>query len=161
MPAPPLQTANLELKLQSPDDVRAMIDGMSPSEKRELSADWLAQVQAATQSDPWVHGFAAMHRESGQVVGQGMFKGPPGDGVVEIAYAIQPDQQGRGYATEIARALVSYAFCFDAVQTVRAHTLPQPNASNRLLTNCGFTHLGAVFDPEDGWVWRFEKHRAE
>ena len=160
MTVPTLQTDHLDLKLQGPEEVRAMIAAMSPAERRELSADWLAKMEAATHPDPWVHGFVAVHRESGQPVGQGMFKGPPVAGVVEIAYAVNPDQQRRGYATEIARALVAFAFSIDAIRTVRAHTLPQPNPSNRLLGHCGFTHLGEVIDPEDGPVWRFEKHRA-
>ena len=42
---------------------------------------------------------------------------------------------------------------------VRAHTLPQPSASTRVLTKCGFRHIGAVIDPEDGLVWRWEKYQ--
>lgn len=32
-------------------------------------------------------------------------------------------------------------------------------ASQRVLQTCGFTHVGDEMDPEDGLVWRFEKHR--
>jgi RimJ/RimL family protein N-acetyltransferase len=76
--------------------------------------------------------------------------------MVEIAYGIHPDQQGRGYATEAAAALVSYAFTQSNVRLIRAHTLPEPNASTRVLTKCGFKHIGEVVDPEDGLVWRWE-----
>jgi [ribosomal protein S5]-alanine N-acetyltransferase len=155
-----LQTNNLELKLRTPEELRAMIEGLSPIERKELSTEWLARVRASTQPDPWLHGFAAVHRESAMIVGQGAFKGPPLDGVVEIAYAVNPDQRGKGFATEIAQALVVYAFQSDAVQIVRAHTLPELNASSRLLVKCGFEHVGKILDPDDGWVWRFDKRRG-
>jgi RimJ/RimL family protein N-acetyltransferase len=68
------------------------------------------------------------------------------------------DYQGRGYATEAARALVAHAFGIDGVRVVRAHTLAQINASTRVLTKCSFEHVGEVVDPEDGLVWRWEIH---
>jgi RimJ/RimL family protein N-acetyltransferase len=46
-----------------------------------------------------------------------------------------------------------------AVRIVRAHTLPQANASTRVLEKCGFAHAGAIDDPEDGWVWRWDLPR--
>jgi ribosomal-protein-alanine N-acetyltransferase len=98
-------------------------------------------------------------RETGREVGSAGFKGPPTEGVVEIAYGIDPDHQGKGFATEAAHALTDYAFGSGQVRVVRAHTLPEPNASTRVLTKCGFSHLGEVFDPEDGRVWRWERER--
>ncbi len=38
-----------------------------------------------------------------------------------------------------------------------AHTCPEPNASTRVLTKCGFRRVGEVMDPDDGLVWRWEK----
>ena len=35
------------------------------------------------------------------------------------------------------------------------------NASTRVLTKCGFRHIGQVIDPEDGPVWRWERHRDQ
>ena len=49
-------------------------------------------------------------RGPGAVVGT-RAKGPPGPNrTVEIAYGINPEYQGRGYATEVARAFVAFAF---------------------------------------------------
>ena len=39
----------------------------------------------------------------------------------------------------------------------RAHTLPTPNASTRVLAKCCFQYIGEVIDPEDGLVWRWER----
>jgi ribosomal-protein-alanine N-acetyltransferase len=124
----------------------------------DVSPAWLAQLRASTGADPWMHGFAVVHRESGSVIGSVGFKGPPDeDGMVEIAYGIVPGYQGRGYATEGAKAGVAFAFDSGNVRLVRAHTLPTPNASTRVLAKCGFKHLGEVVDPEDGLVWRWER----
>jgi RimJ/RimL family protein N-acetyltransferase len=76
---------------------------------------------------------------------------------VEIAYGIAPEHQGKGYATEAAAALTDYAFRQREVRAVRAHTLPENNASTRVLTKCGFRRVGEVIEPEDGLVWRWEK----
>jgi len=155
-----MKTVNLELVQKTRYDVQAMIDAMNPQEKAQLSADWLARFRASATADPWVHGFSAQHRESGAIVGTGMFKAPPADGVVEIAYGIAVDHRGNGYATEIAGALVGYAFSFNEIKVVRAHTLPDSSASQRILAKCGFEHVGEFNDPEDGLVWRFEMRRA-
>ena len=154
-----LHTANLELVARTRHDVEAAIETMTPAEQAQLSADWLARLQASTITDPWVHGFSVVHRDSGIEVGTGGFKGPPADGTVEIAYGVEPDQRSKGYATEIAGALVAYAFASSEVESVLAHTLPDADASKRVLLKCGFVHVGETIDPDDGLVWRFEKTR--
>jgi [ribosomal protein S5]-alanine N-acetyltransferase len=122
----------------------------------DVSAAWLGQLRSASEPDPWRFGFAVVHRETRQVIGSGSFKGPPdAEGVVEIAYAIVPAFEGQGYATEVAGALVAFALAHP-VSVVRAHTLPERNASTRVLSKCGFAFVGEVEDPDDGPVWRWE-----
>jgi RimJ/RimL family protein N-acetyltransferase len=106
--------------------------------------------------------FAVVHRANATVIGKCGYKGPPDpDGVVEISYGIDPDHRGKGYATEAAAALASYAFGDSRVRVVRAHTFEKANASTRVLTKCGFRYIGEVIDPEDGLVWRWQKRRDE
>ena len=126
----------------------------------EVSPDWVRRLQDSPGPDPWRHGFFVVDRESRTAIGMAAFKGPPdAAGMVEIAYAIVPAYQGRGYATEAARALVEFAFASDEVRVVRAHTLPRSNASTRVLQKCGFYHAEDAVDPEDGPVWRWERSR--
>ena len=126
----------------------------------EVSADWLAGLQDSSEPDPWRYGFFVVDRESRFAIGSAGFKGPPdAAGVVEIAYGIVPTCEGRGYATEVAAALVDFAFESEQVQLVRAHTLPISNASTRVLEKCGFRYMGSIIDPEDGPVWRWERRR--
>ena len=156
-----MQTKNLKLVPQTLEEVHATIEAMTPAEKAELSADWLALLHASTSADPWTYGYSLVLRDSDTVVGRAGFKGPPAaDGVVEIAYGLSPDYQGKGYATEAAEALTAYAFSSGKVRVVRAHTLPESNASGRVLTKCGFRRVGEVIDPEDGLVWRWEVKRG-
>lgn len=157
-----LQTARLKLVLRTPKEARGAIEAMDASDKAQLSADWLARLDASTSPDPWVHGFSIVRLEAGITIGQCGFKGPPDiDGVVEIAYGVASDQEGKGYATEAARALVAYAFSVDQVNLVRAHTLPASKVSQRILAKCGFQYTGEINDPEDGLVSRFETKRPQ
>src|SRR5262245_48549300 len=134
-----MQTKSLNVVLQTLEEARAAIEAMNPADRAHVSADWLARLHALTSADPWTLGFSLVHRDNGTVVGSAGFKGPPdADGMVEIAYGIHPDQQGKGYATEAAQALTAYALGSGQVRVVRAHTLPEPNASTRVLTKCGF-----------------------
>src|SRR5215212_587828 len=119
----------------------------------EVNPAWLASLRKLQNLDPWAFGFAVVDRESRSVVGSGGFKGPPdAEGVVEIAYGIVPSFEGRGYGTEVARVLTSFCFEND-VKRVRAHTLAVTNASNRILTKCGFHFVTELNDPDDGLVW--------
>jgi RimJ/RimL family protein N-acetyltransferase len=156
-----LRTQSLTLVPLTKAETLAMIEAMSPEERAEVSPAWLAQLNASATQDPWTHGFSIELRECGAVIGKAAFKGPPtADGVVEIAYGVDPDHQGKGYATEAAGALTAFALASGQVRTVCAHTLPEPNASTRVLTKCGFSFIGETIDPEDGLVWRWEKCRA-
>ena len=127
----------------------------------EVSQAWIDQLRAIRGTDPWSIGFMVVDPPSRRVIGSAAFKGAPDDaGVVEVAYGIIPECEGRGYATESCRALVDYALATNDVKRVIAHTLPLPNASTRVLTRCGFRKTGEVVDPDDGLVWRWELERA-
>lgn len=171
-----LETKNLKLVPYAPQHLLALIQGSDlfarsfgwpPANglremygSKDVSPDWLAKLETSTVADVWTYGFGLVHTTSGTLIGAAGFKGPPIDGMVEIAYGLVPDYQGKGYATEAAQALVAFAFESGAVHLVRASTLPTPNASTRVLAKCGFSHVGEVTDPEDGLVWRWEKQNA-
>jgi len=95
----------------------------------DVSPAWLAALRSSSGPDPWRHGFFVVHREEASIIGSAEFKGP----------------------------LVQFAFASGQVRLVQAHTLPETNASTRVLVKCGFHHVGMVVDPEDGPVWRWER----
>ena len=173
-----METENLRLLAQTPAHLRALIEGADIYTRKfslrladgvrefmvspDVSPKFLEQLKLSNSADPWTHGFALVHLADQIVIGMCGFKGPPGaDGVVELAYGIVPDYEGRGYATEAAWALALYAFNRDGIAAVVAHTLPRSNASTRVLEKCGFRWVGEVVDPEDGLVWKWEKRRAD
>jgi len=170
-----LTTTRLDLVVCAPQHLLALIEHPETFERvagllvsQELhgfyasdavSPKWLAALRKDSEADPWRHGFFMLHRNDGLVIGAAGYKGPPDvDGVVEIAYGVVPKYQGQGYATEAAAALVTYAFAHGA-SMLRAHTMPEANASTHVLKKCGFQYVGPVVDPEDGPVWRWERGR--
>ncbi len=94
--------------------------------------------------------------EAPELVGWGGFKGPPFDGTVELGYEIAESRWGRGLATAAVQLILEEALADDEVSRVIAHTLPERNASNRVLEKTGFE-----FDCEasegDEPVWRFAR----
>ena len=157
-----IPTARLDLMLQTPDEVLAWVASLPPADRAEVSPDWVARVRATAAGDPWALSFTAVERASGSAVGNCAFKGPPdADGIVELAYGIDPAHCGRGLATEAAGALAGFALSSGRVRLVRAHTKPDNGASARVLAKCGFRRVGEVMDPEDGLVHRWERGPAE
>ena len=96
----------MKLIQRTRDEVRATIAALSPEVRTQLSTEWLALLESSSEQDPWIHGFCIVN-DDGVQVGLGSFKGPPVDGIVEIAYAVAPKYQGNGYATAAARALAA------------------------------------------------------
>ncbi len=175
--AAPLETPDLRLVSYSPSHLLALIESAESFEvafgtpaadglrdfmvSDEVSPAWSTQLRKLPAADVWTHGFGVVHRESASVVGMAGFKGPPDEsGMVEIAYGIVPKFERRGLATQAAAALVAFASVHPSVKLIRAHTLPTPNASTRVLTKCGFEFVGIVEDPDDGTVWRWERSPA-
>ena len=148
----------MRLMPRTREEVRATIATLSPEVRTQVSSEWLALLESSSEQDPWIHGFCCVN-DDGVHVGLGSFKGPPVDGIVEIAYAIAPKYQGKGYATAAVRALATHAFESGEVRTVRGHTLPNGVASQRVLIKSGFSKVGEVVEPVDGLVWRFELRR--
>jgi RimJ/RimL family protein N-acetyltransferase len=157
-------TARIRLQPQTPAELLALFGEGGPYHSPEVSPDWLAMLRAADaagSTDAWSFGYGVMLVDGGAKIGNAGFKGAPGaGGAVEIAYGIDAEYQGQGYATEAAAALVAIALADERVTLVRAHTLPDGKASQRVLAKNGFAFVGEVIDPEDGLVWRWELPRS-
>jgi RimJ/RimL family protein N-acetyltransferase len=171
--SPAITTSRLDLIQISPAHVVAWRSGASEFQQRfGLSvADGLPDFYEGYETllskltvppDEWLLGYQIALRDECKVIGGCGYKGPPDtDNAVEIAYIIAPDYRGRGFAREAAAALLRRGFESSSIKTVRAHTLPEENASTHILTRCGLRNIGEVIDPEDGRVWRWEISKAE
>ena len=94
--------------------------------------------------------------ETDTIVGTCAFRSPPRSGEVEIAYFTFPEFEGRGFATEMARHLIQIVKDTEPGTRIFAFTLPEKNASNRILQKLGFGFAGETRDEEDRVVWRWE-----
>ena len=102
-------------------------------------------------------GYFVVDTDTQEMVGSCAFKGPPSeDGTVEIAYFTYPEFEGRGYATSMARKLTALTRDCPAINRVIAHTLPEKNASTRVLEKVAMSFVGEVIDPDDGCVWQWQ-----
>ncbi len=98
--------------------------------------------------------------ESNTLIGNCGYKGPPDEnGMVEIGYEVAEKFRNRGYATEIAGILIKIAFEDKEIKGILAHTLPEENASVKVLKKCNFKFVKEVCNNDDGTVWQWKKEK--
>ncbi|MFN8524271.1 MAG: GNAT family N-acetyltransferase [Chloroflexota bacterium] len=157
--------AHVEALLRGKDELSALLQVTIPAGWPQFPEAFSLPTEEPRPAYPspreWP-GFFFLHPRERALVGSGGFKGPPdADGAVEIGYEIAPEYWNRGIATEAARGMIDYAFSQAPVGLVMAHTLAEPNASNRVLQKVGMRFVAAVEDPDEGTIWRWQIGRAE
>ena len=101
--------------------------------------DWIAYAEKARETGR-EYAFVITHAEAG-VIGSVGFNRAIGD-VWEIGYWVDKAVQGRGVATEAARALLAWGEAeFGVTQFVAGHFQDNP-ASGRVLEKLGFERVG-------------------
>lgn len=103
---------------------------------------WYAMMRASREASDILAG------DVGDILmASGGFKGPPLDGTVEIGYSVLPRFQGHGYATEMVRALIGWAFAQPSVARIVAETTEDNAPSMRLLHRLGFVRTEPAVEP--------------
>mgnify|MGYP003851773773 FL=1 len=69
-------------------------------------------------------------------------------GWANLGYAVHPDHQGEGYATEAARLIVDHGFAALGLHRVSATIHAGNEASKRVAEKLGFTHEGTKRDDD-------------
>ena len=141
------------------EDPRAALRG--PWSNGPIAAEYLPSVARATRTlyektgaeAPWI-GYLARREEDQALVGTCAFAAPPEEGEAEIAYYTFPPYEGLGVGTAMVAALIDIARAGD-LDALTAKTLPQENASTKILRRSGFDLEGPDDDEEDGEVWRW------
>ncbi len=95
----------------------------------------LEQIKGDPSENGWWMWFPVLKRNN-LLIGSCGYKGKPNQGMVEIGYEVISSQREKGFATEIAGALIQNAFQFNTVDRVIAHTLNEENASSKVLKKC-------------------------
>jgi ribosomal-protein-alanine N-acetyltransferase len=70
---------------------------------------------------------------------------PGKDGVLELGFHLRAEHWGQGFATESARAVITYAFATLAAVALVAGHHPQNDASRHVLQRLGFRFMHAEF----------------
>jgi len=155
--------ATLEAEDQGGEAIAALLGVAAPAtwppeHNDKATRDWMRSLLEENPQDP---DYACWYIiGDGRLVGVIGFHGPPdAEGLVEIGYAIIETEHRKGYGVEAASLLVTRAFADHRVHCVKAETLPHLTASQKVLTRCGFTHVGGTYDPVEGQIMRFERRR--
>jgi len=120
----------------------------------------LEQIQQDAKQNYWWT-WLPIHKKDNLLIGSCGYKGKPEEGMVEIGYEVIEPYRNKGFATEIALALVKNAFEYKDVNLVQAHTLADKNPSTKVLVKCGFQWVEEVEEEEDGTIWKWELKRSD
>lgn len=131
-----------------------------PAVAADVCSGYVNLYRSAGFVPPWVGYLAMVNSVCVWTCG---FKAPPANNRVEIAFFTLPDHEGRGFATQMAQALIEVARRADSSLVIAAQTLPQGGASTAILRKLGFNLVGTVNHPEDGevWEWQYARQGAE
>jgi [ribosomal protein S5]-alanine N-acetyltransferase len=163
----PITVAVVEAVLEGRrDDVQSLLGATLPSAwpGRALieRAFWasLDHIRANPEVRLWGDRVMVTREAPIKIVGSVVFHGAPdAEGAVEVAYGVEEESQGRGYATEAVGASVAWALSHGAVRVVRATTPPWHVPSKRVLEKCGFRHVGVREGDVLGELLELERHR--
>jgi RimJ/RimL family protein N-acetyltransferase len=179
MDVPPIRSRRLELVSLSRQVLEALLDGRRGDAEAGLSVplptEWLdrelesflrlrlGQMQRDSESQPWLV-YGVVRRRDRRMIGHAGFHGPPGSwgigpGKVELGYTILPPYRGRGYATEAAEALMSWAGS-QGIRRFVASVSPENQPSLAIVRKLGFVQTGKQWDEEDGLELVFELDRS-
>jgi RimJ/RimL family protein N-acetyltransferase len=118
-------------------------------------AEWYAGAwtrdEAERRANDWgeawakggVHKWVAYHRESGELIGRGGLSRVSVDGIerLELGWALLFEHWGKGYATEIGRAGIDFAFGTLGAGEVVAYTEPHNKRSRAVMERLGMTYV--------------------
>lgn len=129
---------------------------LSPEQTRDLLTRKMAATAWVSEGD-WL-GAAVVERASGLTVGDvGLHWVSERDRTAEIGFTFDPRCQGKGFATEAARALVDWAFTAAGIHRVIGRAEARNIASARVLEKLGMRREAHLVENE--WVkgeWQSE-----
>jgi len=150
-----IETSRLLLKNYSIDDFNSFFLLKSTEEVWEYSTftSYQNEEKALTDfqtmlnnlvSNPYQFG-ALFTKDSNAFIGEaGIISLNKNANKCVIGYNLLPDYWGKGYATEITQALVTYAFETLHIERVEALAMPLNRASCKVLEKSGFTLEGTL-----------------
>lgn len=150
---PPLKTARLTLREFEPSDLEALqalagdtrVLEYAPAESRALAAVRRARATPAPRRPGRRRSYelAVVLNRGGKLIGA-CDLALTGKRTADIGYMVAPRHWGHGYGTEIARALVAFAFGPLALERLSAVVAIENDRSRRVLDNAGLVWEGLM-----------------
>jgi len=112
-----------------------------PNPDRAKSQEQLAAIIERIEGmDPGLGWWALVDKTTGAIQGNVCIQPSKAvSGAIEIGWHLMKQGQGKGFATEAARALIRYAFERLEIDALIAPIVPDNKASGRVATKLGFT----------------------
>lgn len=135
-------------RLHQYDEIAAWYEGKWSRERARTSVARRAEGWRTDGVQKWI----AYDRVSGELVGRGGVSIQEVDGRTrhEVGWVVRPELWGRGYATEIGRAGLSFAFDDLGVDEVVAFTVVQNVRSQAVMERLGMRFVHEYHDHRDG-----------
>lgn len=129
----------------SDENVQSMYG--EPAYKTEDEVKELISRYIRTSEEGSAFRWEVIEKESGECIGQASyFLVDRNNHFGEIEYCIGEAYQGKGYATEAAKAVISYGFEKIGFHKVQICCRPANTSSKRVIEKCGFVHEGTLRD---------------
>lgn len=123
-----------EWKVRTPEQVRIFVNRFLDMQRRNPRTQFQ---------------LAIVDRESGRLLGNcGIRKETASAIEAELGYELAPDAWGNGYATEAARAMVSFGFSDLGLHRISAQCIAENVASVRVLQRLGMKQEGRLREKE-------------
>jgi [ribosomal protein S5]-alanine N-acetyltransferase len=171
-----ISTRRLDLIQLSMQEIQALVEGDPEPTERLLDATFRKPYAPPPLMDdalPFICGWLHDHpgdlwwqpwffadRAQREIVGSAGFSGPSESGSLQLGYAVYPDYQGRGYATEVAASLLQAAWTDPRITAVQATIPPWHSQSIRVAEKTGMITVGEGEDDDVGKIVIYEIRRA-
>ena len=117
-----------------------------PPKSRQESKAFLAENIGFYEKHPGLGRWALVERGSGKIVGTFSLLPLEHTDDVHIGYALMKDNWGKGYASEIVKAGIDYAFRELKLSSIAAVTYPEHFVSQKVLLRNGFDRDGVYHE---------------
>ena len=156
--SPSFVTALLEDRRSEAESLASLKlpDDWPDAHDRRFLAFRLRQMREQPELEPWFVYGVVLPDDERPLIGHAGFHGPPGtnalraDDAVELGYSIFAPHRRRGYATEVARALIDWARTEHSIDRFLFSIAPDNEPSLAIARKLGFTEVGRHWDEEEG-----------
>lgn len=155
-------TARLRLRHFTPDDLellcrlhsdpRVMRYAGGVRTRAQVEALLQDRILGYAQQNPGLGVWATVEKESGRCVGIHLLNNVHGQTDIQVGYLLFPEHWGKGYATEMCRAVLRYGFAVRRLAQIVAITDLANTDSQHVLLKCGMERHGERLLPHPNYA---------